>query len=337
MTNIVLLCPGQGAQAVGMAKAWYDASHKAKAVLDEADRIFAGSAACGSVGGRSLTDLAFNGPVEILSRTDISQPALFAAAVACWHALPGELRALRMRAVAGLSLGEYTALHLAGAFGFEDGLRLVMRRGQLMQQAAEASRGGMVALIGADEAQANEVCTRALAAGAAEHPTGECLVPANFNAPGQIVISGSIEACDRALTVAGEVGVRATKLQVAGAFHSPLMAPAAEKLAEALAAVDIRPLEAEVWSNVTAQPHRTDGDAAANAQLLRRLLVDQLVSPVRWSQSCASLLAALGAEGTRPATAFHELAPNTVLKGLMRRIDKTCEVVPHDAPTQDNP
>jgi [acyl-carrier-protein] S-malonyltransferase len=338
MTNIVLLCPGQGAQAVGMAKAWYDASPMAKAVLDDADRIFAGSAASASVGGRSLTDIAFNGPVDILSRTDISQPALFAAAVACWHALPAELRTLRMRAVAGLSLGEYTALHLAGAFGFEDGLRLVMRRGQLMQQAAEASRGGMVALIGADEAQANEVCTRTLAAGGTgERPTGECLVPANFNAPGQIVISGSIEACDRALTVAGEVGVRATKLQVAGAFHSPLMAPAAEKLAEALGAVEIRPLQGEVWSNVTGQPHRTDGDPAANAQLLRRLLVDQLVSPVRWSQSCANLLAALGAEGNRATTAFHELAPNTVLKGLMRRIDKTCEVVPHDAPTQDNP
>lgn len=333
MTNIVLLCPGQGAQAVGMARAWYDASPKAKAVLDEADRIFAGSAASTSVGGRSLTDLAFNGPVDILSRTDISQPALFAAAVACWHALPEDFRALRIRAVAGLSLGEYTALHLAGAFGFEDGLRLVMRRGQLMQQAAEASRGGMVALIGADEAQAHEVCSRTLSAGGA----GECLVPANFNAPGQIVVSGSIEACDRALSVAGEVGVRATKLQVAGAFHSPLMAPAAEKLAEALAAVEIRALQAEVWSNVTAQPHRNDGDAAANAQLLRRLLVDQLVSPVRWSQSCANLLAALGAEGTRSTTAFHELAPNTVLKGLMRRIDKTCEVVPHDAPTQDNP
>jgi [acyl-carrier-protein] S-malonyltransferase len=333
MTNIVLLCPGQGAQAVGMAKAWYDAHPHAKAVLDEADSIFAGSAASHSVGGRTLTDIAFNGPIDVLSRTDLSQPALFAAAVACHRALPAALLGLKMRAVAGLSLGEYTALHLAGAFSFEDGLRLVMRRGQLMQQAAEASRGGMVALIGADEAQANEVCTRTLAAGGA----GECLVPANFNAPGQIVISGSLEACDRALTVAGEVGVRATKLQVAGAFHSPLMAPAAEKLAEALAAVEIRPLQTEVWSNVTAQPHRTEGDAAANAQLLRQLLVDQLVSPVRWSQSCANLLAVLAAEGTRATTAFHELAPNTVLKGLMRRIDKTCEVVPHDAPTQDNP
>ncbi len=323
MSNIVLLCPGQGAQAVGMAKAWCDASAKAKAVLDDADRIFAGSAASGSVGGRSLTDIAFNGPIETRSRPDISQPALFAAAVACWHAMPEDLRGMPLRAVAGLSLGEYTALHLAGALSFEDGLRLVMRRGQLMQQAAEASKGGMVALIGADEAQANEVCAKTLAAGGA----GECLVPANFNAPGQIVLSGSIEACDRALTVAGEVGVRATKLQVAGAFHSPLMAPAAEKLGEALAKTAIAPLKAEVWSNVTARPHDP-----GNGELLRSLLVKQLVSPVRWSQSCANLLEALGAAGERATTAFHELAPGTVLKGLMRRIDKTCEVIPHDAP-----
>ena len=306
-----------------MAKAWCDASPKAKALLDEADRIFAGSAASASVGGRSLTDIAFNGPIDVLSRTDISQPALFAAAIACHHALPEELRALSVRAVAGLSLGEYTALHLAGAFSFEDGLRLVMRRGQLMQQAAEASKGGMVALIGGDEAQANDVCARALAGAAA----GECLVPANFNAPGQIVLSGSIEACDRAVAVSGDVGVRATKLQVAGAFHSPLMAPAAEKLGEALAKVQIAALKCEVWSNVTARPHDP-----ANPELLRSLLVDQLVSPVRWAQSCANLLEVLGTSGTRTTTAFHELAPGNVLKGLMRRIDKTCEVIPHDAP-----
>ena len=314
MNHIVLLCPGQGAQAVGMAKAWHDASPKARAVLDDANRIFGSGP-----DGRTLTDIAFNGPIETLSRTDISQPALFAAAVACWHAMPEDLRGMPLRAVAGLSLGEYTALHLAGAFDFETGLRLVMRRGQLMQQAAEASKGGMVALIGADEAQANEVCQKAAGDG--------CLVPANFNAPGQIVLSGSIDACDRALTVAGEVGVRATKLQVAGAFHSPLMAPAAEKLGEALGKVEIRPLACEVWSNVTAGPHE-----AQNPALLRSRLVEQLVSPVRWSQSCANLLAALAASGSRATTAFHELAPGTVLKGLMRRIDKTCEVTTHDAP-----
>ena len=297
-----------------MAKAWSDASPKARAVLDEANRIFGAGP-----DGRSLTDIAFGGPIEVLSRTDISQPALFAAAIACWHALPDDLRGMPLRAVAGLSLGEYTALHLAGAFDFETGLRLVMRRGQLMQQAAEASKGGMVALIGADEAQANEVCAKSAGDG--------CLVPANFNAPGQIVLSGSIDACDRALAVAGDVGVRATKLQVAGAFHSPLMAPAAEKLGEALGKVDIRPLACAVWSNVTAEAHE-----AQNPALLRSRLVEQLVSPVRWSQSCSNLLGALSASGARATTAFHELAPGTVLKGLMRRIDKTCEVTPHDAP-----
>ncbi len=317
MNKIVFLCPGQGAQAVGMAKAWADASPAARSVIEEADRIFGAGP-----DGRLLSDIAFHGPMDVLSRTDLSQPALYTAAVACHHALPVEVRSLAVRATAGLSLGEYTALHLAGAFDFETGLRLVMRRGQLMQQAAEASKGGMVALIGADEAQANEVCAKALVGAA----PGECLVPANFNAPGQIVLSGSIEACDRAVTASDGI-CRATKLQVAGAFHSPLMAPAAEKLAEALAGVSIQPLATEVWSNVTAQPHD-----ASNPELLRKLLVEQLVSPVRWAQSCANMLAAMTADGTRAETAFHELAPGSVLKGLMRRIDKTCEVLPHDAP-----
>ena len=280
----------------------------------EADRIYGAGP-----DGRSLSEIAFAGPAEVLGRTDVSQPALFTAAVASHRALAETFGPVAVRAIAGLSLGEYTALHLAGAFGFEDGLRLVMRRGQLMQEAAEASRGGMVALIGADEAQADEVCARAAGDG--------CLVPANFNAPGQIVLSGSIEACDRALEAAGEVGVRATKLQVAGAFHSPLMRPAAERMGEVLAQVAFRPLAAEVWSNVTARPHEP-----GNAPLLRERLVEQLVSPVRWAQSCANLLGAMAADGTRTGTVFHELAPGSVLKGLMRRIDKSCEVTPHDAP-----
>ena len=314
--NLVLLCPGQGAQAVGMARAWADSSPAAKAVLDAADRIFASGP-----DGRSLTDIAFNGPQEVLNRTDVSQPALYAAGIASYHALRDSFGGASLRAVAGLSLGEYTALHLAGAFGFEDGLRLVMKRGALMQQAAESSKGSMVALIGADEAQANEVCARSIAA------AGGCLVPANFNAPGQIVLSGSLEACDAALAVAGDVGVRATKLQVAGAFHSPLMQPAADAMAGVLASTPIGALSAEAWSNVTAAPHEPN-----NPGLLRQRLVEQLVSPVRWSQSCSALIAAMSADGTRGSAQFHELAPGSVLKGLMRRIDKTCEVLPHDAP-----
>ncbi len=315
MQSIVYLCPGQGAQTVGMAKSWCNASAAARAVVEHADRVFGAGP-----DGRTLSDIAFHGAQEILNRTDVSQPALFMAAVACYHALPSELTARRTRAIAGLSLGEYTALHLAGAFSFEEGLRLVMRRGQLMQQAAEATQGSMVALIGGDETQANEVCARATA-------EGGVLVPANFNAPGQIVLSGSLDACNRALEAAGEVGVRAQKLQVAGAFHSPLMASAAEKMGEVLAKVNFAPLTHEVWSNVTAQPHER-----GNPELLRRLLVEQLVSPVRWSQSCAGLIAALVADGSRATTAFHELAPGSVLKGLMRRIEKSCEVIPHDQP-----
>src|SRR5690606_2806175 len=166
-------------------------------------------------------------------------------------------------AAAGLSLGEYTALHLAGAFEFIDGLKLVAERGRLMQQAAEAGRGGMVALIGADEDQAAAVCEAAA--------EGEVLVTANFNAPGQIVLSGHAAACDRAVKVAESMGLRGAPLTVAGAFHSPLMQPAADGLRQTLAATELRKLQFSVWSNVTAEPHDAD-----NPELLRDRLVQQL-------------------------------------------------------------
>lgn len=175
---------------------------------------------------RNAFKISFDGPAETLNRTDVSQPALYTCAIASFHAMQDRPDAPTISACAGLSLGEYTALHLAGAFSFEDGLRLVATRGKLMQAAAEASRGGMVALIGADEAQAQAVCD-----GAAQ---GEVLVCANFNAPGQIVLSGHASACDRALEFASTVGCRATRLQVAGAFHSPLMASAAELMQKRL-------------------------------------------------------------------------------------------------------
>jgi len=308
----VFLCPGQGAQAVGMGKAWAESSAAAASIFRTADEV-------ASVGSRRLSDLCFAGPQEDLNRTDASQPALFTCGIASHAALLERHPGIEAFAANGLSLGEYTALCIAGAFGFDDGLRLVATRGRLMQQAAEASRGGMVALIGADEAQANELC--AAAAG------GEVLVPANFNAPGQIVVSGSAGACDRAVEVAGKMGLRASRLAVAGAFHSPLMAPAAEGMARALEHVEFRPLQVDVWSNVTGQRHRRDDPAT-----LKKLLVEQIVSPVRWSQSCADLISAAKAAG---GAAFHELAPNTVLKGLMRRIDRAVEVTTHDEPQRD--
>lgn len=314
-SNAVFLCPGQGAQTAGMAKAWVEASAAAASVLGTADEVVSLPAS----GGRRLSEFCFEGPQEELNRTDVSQPALFSCGIACHAALAERHPGLETVAAAGLSLGEYTALCLAGAFSFADGLRLVATRGRLMQQAAEASRGGMVALIGGEEQQAVELCAAAVAGHA-----GQVLVPANFNAPGQIVVSGSAEACDRAVELAGKMGLRATRLQVAGAFHSPLMAPAAEGMARALEHVEIRPLQVDVWSNVTGRRHsRTD------STLLKKLLVDQIVSPVRWAQSCADLIPAV--RGSCEAT-FHELAPNTVLKGLMRRIDRSVEVVTHDQP-----
>jgi [acyl-carrier-protein] S-malonyltransferase len=223
---------------------------------------------------------------------------------------------LRTVAAAGLSLGEYTALCIAGAFSFADGLQLVATRGTLMQDAAQASGGSMVALIGADEAQATALCQDAAG--------GEVLVPANFNAPGQIVVSGSSAACDRAIETAGKMGLRAQRLQVAGAFHSPLMAAAAEGMASAFQKITFQSLEVDVWSNVSGVRYMRDQPA-----LIKESLVKQIVAPVRWSQQCADMIPAVKALGP---VAFHELAPNTVLKGLMRRIDRSVEVTTHDQP-----
>ncbi len=310
MPHTILLCPGQGAQAIGMGVAWCASSDAARAVFAAADR-------CTELPhGITLGAACAHGPIDQLSRTDVSQPALYACGVACAAAMR-DRGGLELVATAGLSLGEYTALHLAGAISFEDGLRLVALRGRFMQEAALASQGGMVALIGADEAKALEVC-----ANAAE---GDVLVCANFNAPGQIVLSGHATACQRAVTVAGELGLRAAPLVVAGAFHSPLMQPAAERLAKALDETAFSAPNCPVWSNVTARAH--DGSDPAS---IKRLLVEQLTAPVRWSQSCTDLLGWARTLGTLPV--FREVAPGSVLKGLMKRIDRSCEVTSHDQP-----
>lgn len=302
----VILCPGQGAQVVGMGRAWHESSEAAREVFAEADQVL------GDGLGAPLSAICFEGPTDRLNRTDVAQPALYTCAVACRAGLADGNGALQVAATAGLSLGEYTALHLAGVFGFADGLRLVARRGRLMQAAAEASNSGMVALIGADEAQAQEVCDQAA--------QGEVLVCANFNAPGQIVLSGHTAACGRALEVAAAGGLRATPLPVAGAFHSPIMQSAADGMADALREVSMRPPAVTVWSNVTAEPH--DGQ---NMELLRARLVEQIVRPVRWSEICQRI-------GRGVTMEYHELAPGGVLRGLMRRIDKTKKVTSHDQP-----
>ncbi len=318
MTNpIVILCPGQGAQAVGMARAWCEASEAARGVFYVADELIGSvwSELGVDLAGTKLSDLCFNGPAEALNRTDVCQPAIYTASIASWRGWL-ETQGLgdsdaTISATAGLSLGEYTALHVAGAFSFVDGLRLVALRGRAMQEAAESVESSMVALIGADEATAQGVCDKAR--------EGDVLVPANFNAPGQVVISGSAAACDRAEQVAGEFSVRATRLQVAGAFHSPIMAPAAERLQAALSAAEVRMPRCTVMSNVTAEPHKSPEE-------IRRGLFDQLTSPVRWAACCEWLV------NDTPDAAFHELAPGKTLAGMMRRINRGVKVEGHDAP-----
>jgi len=333
----ILLCPGQGAQALGMGKAWYDASPAARQVFDEADSVL------GNRLGAKLTDLCFNGPVEKLNQTDISQPAIYVASVASWHGMLekaglGErsIETAGVMCVAGLSLGEYTALHLAGAFSFRDGLELVTLRGRAMQDAADAVKNpdgtpgsGMVAIIGGDDGQAAQIAEKARG--------DEVLVCANFNAPGQVVLSGHRTACVRAGAVAEEMGLRASQLAVAGAFHSPIMAPAAARLKAALEKTAIGHLRATVVGNVTAKPH-VEQLGLTIEKVIRQRLVEQLTSPVRWADSCRWMAAGVWGSGTYVAgqsgggAEYHELAPGTTLKGLMRRIDKAIKVTSHDSP-----
>jgi [acyl-carrier-protein] S-malonyltransferase len=296
-----ILCPGQGAQTVGMGVAWADASPAAARTFAEADEIL----------GLKLSTICREGPAETINRTDIAQPALYVCATASYRALVEQSGEPPIVSAAGLSLGEYTALHLAGVVSFEAGLRLVAQRGRLMQDAAEASTGGMVALIGAEPDQALQVCRDAA--------EGDILVPANFNAPGQIVLSGHLAACERAVPIASGIGLRAAPLAVAGAFHSPLMQPAADGMVEALAGVEFERPRWPVWSNVTARPHDPD-----DSELLRQRLVEQVVQPVRWSESCQAIAA-----GTMRCL---EMAPGSVLRGLMRRIDRNLKVISHDSP-----
>ena len=305
MPKLVALCPGQGAQKAGMGKAWFDASPAAKTIFEEADAVL------GDALGLPLSEICFNDPRGEINKTNISQPAIYTCSIASWHGLREQGLEGEMVAAAGLSLGEYTALHLAGVFSFADGLRLVAKRGQLMQAAAEAKESTMVAVMGDDEA-ALALCDEA-------REGDEILVAANFNAPGQTVLSGSVSACERVAMLAEEKGVRATPLSVAGAFHSPFMAPAAEGMRQALAEAALNTPEIDVWSNVTAALHTPEAIADR--------LVDQITDSVRWAQSCSEM-------ATRyDGCSWHELAPSGVLRGLMRRITRDVKVETHNEPT----
>lgn len=304
--EITVLCPGQGAQAVGMGRSWHDASEAARAIFAQADEVLGDSL------GAPLSTLCFEGPPDELNKTNISQPAIYTCSVACWRAMYGDARPA---VAAGLSLGEWTALHLGGAFTFADGLQLVATRGRLMQQAAIASDGGMIAVMGMDESQADAFCEEVLA-----QCGGGVLVPANLNAPGQIVLSGDAVACERAATACADRGWRATPLTVAGAFHSAHMKPAAEAMSTVLADTDMNVPTSEVWSNVTAAAYPA-GDVGA----IGSTLVSQITSPVRWSSQMQAMIDA-------GHTKWAELAPGKVLRGLMRRIDRATKVENHDQP-----
>jgi len=294
------LFPGQGAQHVGMGKDLYEAFPAAKRLFDQAEQAT----------GLPIKALCFEGPEDELSRTDNAQPAIFtvsAVALAVMEDLlaPQELAALAPAYMAGLSLGEYTALYAAGAMDFETGVKLVAQRGRLMQQAATGVPSGMVSVLGLDETKARRLCQEA--------GDGEILTCANFNCPGQIVLSGQLGPCRRAAELAEKYGAfKAVPLKVAGAFHSQIMAPAAEAFARHLEKVAFSRMDTKVVANVDARVY--DGP-----DQIKEKLVAQLVNPVRWQQGMELLLA----DGVKR---FYEIGPGRVLAGLMRRIDRQVSV-----------
>lgn len=268
-----------------------ESSAAARAVFDRANVVL----------GFDLARICFDGPAAELERTDVQQPAIFVTSAAIWEAwLEAGASLESVSHCGGLSLGEYTALHVAGAVSFEDALRLVRRRGELMQQAAFSSPSGMVSLVGADEAGARALCERG--------SSGDVLVPTNFNCPGQIVIAGSRSACERAVALAGEFQFRALPLAVAGAFHSPLMQSAADGLEPVLQQTCFTAPRMKVIANVDAQYHRDPGS-------IRDSLCRQVTQPVLW-QRCVERMIEDG------VGQFVEIGPGRILTGLMRKINR---------------
>jgi [acyl-carrier-protein] S-malonyltransferase len=253
--------------------------------------------------GLSLTDICWNGSEEELTRTKNAQPAILVHTVAAWRVISGE-RPIAPSIGAGHSLGEISAYVLAGTLSFADAVRLVRARGEFMYEAGEQRPGTMAAVLSVDDAVLVEICRRA------SEETGSVAVPANFNSPGQVVISGDIEGIARASELAREAGARKViPLPVSGAFHSPLMAGAAERFSAVLDATAFADPAFPIISNVTTEPVTSGAEA-------RKLLLAQLTAPVRWTESVERMIA-LGADS------FQEIGPGSVLTGLLRRIDKS--------------
>jgi [acyl-carrier-protein] S-malonyltransferase len=287
-----VLFPGQGSQVVGMGKNHYDQNEHFREYVNKADLVL----------GISLSEIMFGGPEDQLRQTEFTQPAIFVHSIALFSTLNEE-----PDMVAGHSLGEFSALVAAGAIEFEDALAIVRKRGQLMQQAGKINPGSMAAVIGMDDTDVEDACHDASEA------TGLDVVAANYNCPGQLVISGHEAAVDMAIDLLKERGCKlAKKLPVSGAFHSPLMQPAYEGLREKLQSLKIKTPKCSVYANYTGKPTIDTGEIRSN-------LLNQLLNPVRWTQT----LQQMHKDG---ATEFTETGPGNVLQGLVKRTLKNVQI-----------
>ena len=292
--------PGQGSQFPGMCKDLYDAHKEAREMCQAADRLL----------GFSLTEVMFNGTADDLKQTKVTQPAVFLHSVIAQQLMTVE----KPDMVAGHSLGEFSALVACGALRFEDALLLVSARAQAMQAACEANPGTMAAVLGLPDEKVAEICDEisklpSFQGGGGGRP----VVAANFNCPGQVVISGDIDAVEAACVALKEAGARrALRLPVGGAFHSPLMQPAAEDLASAINKTEFRKPFCPIYQNVSAKP-------SVEPEIIRENLLKQLTAPVRWTQSVQNMIA----DG---ANEFYEFGPGDVLKGLIRKINPDVQV-----------
>ena len=293
------LFPGQGAQVLGMGAEIAEALPAAAEIFTRANDVI----------GFDLSRICFEGPAEQLNTTTISQPAIFVTSAAILEVLKTNpaTSELKPDVTAGLSLGEYTALYAAGVISFEDGLILVQKRGQAMQAAADATVGAMVSIIGLDEEKVNQLC--------GEAGEGELLAAVNFNCPGQIVVSGSKTACERAEGLAAKYGaIKAVRLEVAGAFHTEMMSSAADVLEQALSDCKIsEPSDIKIIANINAEYYET-------AEKIAEGLIKQLTCAIYWQKCMERLLADRVEE-------FYEIGPGRVLTALCRRIDRKIKVV----------